>query len=125
MIVGIGVDLVEVARIKGIIERRGERFLQKIFTNTERRYCQSKRFPEQHFAARFAVKEAFGKALGLGTGYRVGWTSVSVDNDDRERPRLVLDDDAREEMARAGATRAFLSLSHTHTYAVAQVALEG
>ncbi len=124
VIVGIGVDLVEVARIKGVIERRGDRFLQRIFTDAERRYCLSKRFPEQHFAARFAAKEAFGKALGLGTGQRVSWASVSVDNDDRGRPQIVLRDDARREMTRAGATKAFLSLSHTKEHAIAQVALE-
>jgi holo-[acyl-carrier protein] synthase len=123
MIVGTGVDIVEVPRVAAAIQRFGGRFLQRVFTPDEVRYCQSKHNAAERFAARFAAKEAALKALG--TGWRgVAWHEVEVRREPGGRPTVAFNGRAREVAARLGATRASLSLSHTREHAIAQVILE-
>ena len=125
MIIGIGVDIVEVDRIAAALERFGSRFAERVFTPAEVRYCDSKANRVERYAARFAAKEAGFKALGTGWSRGIGWQEVVVEREASGRPTLVLRGRAGEFAARLGAKHVFVSLSHTTTYAVAQVVLEG
>ncbi len=116
MIEGIGVDLVEVDRIRGTIEAWGERFLEKIFTEAEIRYCTSKKSAYQHFAARFAAKEAVAKALAIGWSGGFRWRDVEVVNDKAGKPSVVLYGHVKKLMSHS---RVFLSISHTREIVVA------
>ena len=123
MIKGIGVDIIEVGRIRRLLER-DRRFVDRIFTATEIRYCAGKFYPEQHFAARFTAKEAFMKAMGTGWEPAMGWKDVAVENDPQGKPQLRLSRRLRERFSRLGLTDIHLSLSHTREHAVAMVVLE-
>ncbi|MGA2624601.1 MAG: holo-ACP synthase [Bacteroidota bacterium] len=116
MIEGIGVDLVEVGRIRDTIETWGGRFLEKIFTEAEIRYCTSKKSSYQHFAARFAAKEAVAKALAIGWSGGFRWKDVEVVNDESGKPSIVLTGHVKNLMSRS---RIFLSISHTRELVVA------
>ena len=124
MIVGTGVDVVEVERVAAAIERFGERFLKRVFTEAERRYCDSKKNRMERYAARFAAKEAAFKALGTGWNRGVAWREVEVGHAPGGRPTLSFTGVAAKHAQRLGAARASLSLSHTKAQAVAQVILE-
>ena len=124
MIVGTGVDIVEVPRIAAAIERFGERFLHRIFTENEIRYCESKHNRVERYAARFAAKEAALKAIGTGWRRGVAWKEVEVGREASGRPTLIFSGQAARHAARLGMKRAALSLSHTAEHAVAQVILE-
>ncbi len=124
MIVGVGIDIVEVERVTAALERFGERFVRKIFTAAEIRYCDSKANRAERYAARFAAKEAALKALGTGWGQGVGWREVEVQREPGGRPTLAFSGKAAEIAARLGTRRAALSLSHTAQHAIAQVLLE-
>ncbi len=121
MVVGVGVDIVEVSRIERALERYGERFLHRVFTEVEREYCEQ--FGKQralHYAARFAAKEAFAKAVGTGmVGLR--WRDVGVVNGRLGKPELLLSDEVAR---RYPGCRFHVSLSHTATHAVAVVVVE-
>jgi holo-[acyl-carrier protein] synthase len=118
-IIGIGVDLVEVARIEAAIERWGERFLKRIFTPAEMEYCGGHTVGGIHYAARFAAKEAVRKA----TGEDLNWTDVEITNEERGKPvvRLSGRNLTGEE---AENTKILLSISHTDEYAVAYVVVQ-
>ena len=90
ILLGLGCDLIEVERIRGVIERHGERFLQRIFTAEERDYCFSVKYPHKHLAARWAAKEAVSKAFTTGVGPYLDWTSVSVYHGERQQPLVRL-----------------------------------
>ena len=124
MIVGTGVDIVEVPRVTAAIERFGRRFLARIYTEAEIRYCQSRRNSAERFAARFAAKEAALKALGTGWGRGVAWREVEVRREPGGRPSVHFSGRAAEFAARLGMKQASLSLSHTAELAIAQVILE-
>jgi len=124
MIVGTGIDIIEVARIGEAIERFGPRFLERIYTSVEIRYCQSKHNATERFAARFAAKEAALKARGTGWRLGVQWKDVEVRREAGGRPTIDFSGKAAEVAARLGARRASLSLSHTAEQAIAQVILE-
>jgi holo-[acyl-carrier protein] synthase len=124
MIVGTGIDIIEVARIGEAIERFGPRFLERIYTSVEIRYCQSKHNATERFAARFAAKEAALKALGTGWRLGVQWKDVEIRREAGGRPTIDFSGKAAEVAARLGARRASLSLSHTAEQAIAQVILE-
>ncbi len=109
-----GVDLIEIARIEQGINRHGERFYARFFTEQERMYCNG-RFPS--LAGRFAVKEAVAKALGTGIG-DVNWTDIEVVCDNRGKPELHLHNRARELAAAQGLHHWSISLSHTETHAI-------
>ena len=115
-IIGIGVDLVEVARIEAAIERWGERFLKRIFTPAEMGYCGGRAAGGIHYAARFAAKEAVRKA----TGEDLNWTDVEITNEERGKPVVRL---SSRNLAGGGVenTKILLSISHTDEYAVAYV----
>src|SRR5579871_4367559 len=124
MIVGTGVDIAEVPRIAASIERFGERFLQRIFTDGEIRYCDSKANRVERYAARFAAKEAAMKALGTGWNYGVRWRDVEVTRQPGGRPTMTFHGKAAEFAARLGTKHVALSLTHTSEQALAQVILE-
>ena len=124
MIVGTGVDIVEVPRVAAAIERFGKRFLERIFTQAEIRYCQSRRNSVERFAARFAAKEAALKALGTGWGRGVAWKEVEVRREPGGRPTIHFSGRAGEVAGQLGMKHASLSLSHTAEQAIAQVILE-
>ena len=124
MIVGSGVDMIEIARIADAIERYGDRFRQRVYRPGEIRYCQSKRNAAESFAARFAAKEAAAKALGTGINAGVGWRDIEVIRLPGGRPSLLLHGRAAAIASELGATRFLVSLTHTKTQALAQVFLE-
>jgi holo-[acyl-carrier protein] synthase len=127
MIYGIGTDIVETRRVQQTIASYGERFLAKVFTENERAYCAAKAEPARSasFAARFAAKEAFSKALGTGIGEHAAWTEVEVVALANGKPAIVLHKRLVEQCARQfGAHRIHLTLAHTHDYATATVLIE-
>ena len=124
MIVGTGIDIVEVPRLAQAIERFGERFLRRVFTDAEIAYCRSKQNYVERFAARFAAKEAALKAIGTGWNRGVAWRDVEVRREPGGRPSIVFSGKAAEFAGRLGMRRASLSLSHTPEHAIAQVILE-
>ena len=124
MIVGTGIDIAEVARIRQSIERFGQRFLERIFTPGEIGYCDSKLNRFERYAARFAAKEAAMKALGTGWNHGVRWRDCEVARLPGGRPTIQFHGKAAEFAAKLGAKNAALSLSHTQEQAIAQVILE-
>lgn len=124
MIVGTGIDITEVPRIREVIERHGERFLKRIFTAGEIQYCESKANRVERYAARFAAKEAGMKAIGTGWNHGVRWRDIEVSRQPGGRPTLTFHGKAAEFAARLGAVHVALSLSHTAEQAIAQVILE-
>jgi holo-[acyl-carrier protein] synthase len=124
MIVGTGIDIAEVPRIEASIARFGDRFLRRVFTESEIRYCQSKANRVERYAARFAAKEAAMKAIGTGWNHGVAWRDVEVCRQPGGRPTIAFHGKAAEFAAKLGAVHVALSLSHTKEYAIAQVILE-
>jgi holo-[acyl-carrier protein] synthase len=124
MIVGTGIDIAEVPRIAQSIERFGERFLRRVFTDGEIRYCDSKANRVERYAARFAAKEAGMKALGTGWSHGVTWRDVEVSRAPGGRPTISFHGKAAEFAAKLGAKNVALSLTHSQQYAIAQVILE-
>jgi holo-[acyl-carrier protein] synthase len=125
MIVGTGIDIAEVSRIRKSVERFGERFLHRVFTAGEIRYCDSKANRFERYAARFAAKEAAMKALGTGWSHGVRWQDCEVVRMPGGRPMISFHGRAEEFAAKLGVKKAALSLSHTAEQAIAQVILEG
>jgi holo-[acyl-carrier protein] synthase len=124
MIVGTGIDIAEVPRIRRAIERFGDRFLHRIFTAGEMRYCNSKANRTERYAARFAAKEAAMKALGTGWNHGVRWRDCEVTRMPGGRPTISFHGVAAEFSARLGVKNTALSISHTAEQAIAQVILE-
>lgn len=123
MIVGVGIDLTPIPRVAALLDRWGERFARKVFTDGERAYCDRRGQRAQHYAARFAAKEAALKALGVPAD--LSWHELEVVSDGAGAPRLDLAGRAAEAAARLGARRAHLSLTHAGDMAAAVVVLEG
>lgn len=121
--VGLGADVIEVERIRGVLERQGERFLARVFTDEEREYCSRMSYPHKHLAARFAAKEAVSKCFTTGIGSELGWRSVSVYHGPRHQPLVRLDERGQALLRDAGATHVILTLSHTDLVAMAVAAL--
>jgi holo-[acyl-carrier protein] synthase len=124
MIVGTGIDLVEIGRIQKSMERHGQRFLDRVYTAAEQGYCLQKRRSAESFAARFAAKEAGAKALGTGISRGVNWLEIEVSREPGGRPTLQFHGRAAEFAARLGAGRVTLSLTHTAELAMASVVIE-
>jgi holo-[acyl-carrier protein] synthase len=118
-VLGVGVDLTEVDRIRAAHVKHGAAFLDKVFTPAEQQLCLSKADPYPSLAARFAAKEAASKAFGTGLGAELSLTSVSVLNGPAGEPVVVLDDKAQALVAAQGASRLLISLTHTDTLAQA------
>ena len=123
ILIGLGADLVDVDRIRGVHERQGDRFLDRVFTAEERDYCFGMKLPYPHLAARFAAKEAVSKAFTTGIGAELGWKSVSVYHGSRHEPLVRLDEKGERLLKEVGASRVLLTLSHTQTAAMAVAAL--
>lgn len=124
MIVGIGIDIIEVARVERLLASYGERFINRVFTDVEVAYSTQMAYPAMHFAARFAAKEAFMKALGTGLSGGIRWRDVSVFNDDIGRPWVKFCGNAEKNAKKIGIDKAHISISHTKKYATAVVILE-
>jgi holo-[acyl-carrier protein] synthase len=124
-VLGIGVDLVECARIQHSIDRFGERFLHRVFTDGEIQYSMSMKFPARHLAARFAGKEAVAKAFGTGIGKAMGWRNIDIRKKPSGEPFLMFSGPAQELATKRGVTSALITLSHTDHHAIAVVVLEG
>jgi holo-[acyl-carrier protein] synthase len=123
MIKGIGVDIIDIPRIKKMVED-DERFVEKIFSEKEILYCRTKSKKEIHYAARFAAKEAFFKAIGTGWRYGMSWQDISVENDELGKPGIILTGKTLEYFNENHFTHINLSISHTREYAVAFVVIE-
>ena len=120
MIESIGIDIIEVSRIKNVIERWGDSFLHRVYTPWEINYCSHKKFPEQSYAARFAAKEAVLKAIGTGYNNGIKWTSVEVVNDELGQPTVRLGEKIQNII---GKKTIKISMSHTREHAVANAIL--
>ena len=124
MILGSGIDLVEIGRIQQSMDRYGSRFLDRVYTGAEQAYCRRKRASAESFAARFAAKEAGATALGTGISQGVSWLEIEVVRQPSGRPSLQLHGRAAEIAARLGVVHAALSITHTAEVAMASVVLE-
>src|SRR5256884_9239234 len=124
MIVSIGVDIIEVRRVRETIERT-PRFAERVFTAAERSYCESRgAVASQHYAARFAAKEAALKALQTGWSGGIAWQDIEVSAKESGAPVILFHGRAQELYEQSGATTAHLSLAHTTEHAIAEVVLE-
>ena len=121
--IGVGADLIEVERVRGVLERQGERFIARVFTEEERAYCAGMGYPYKHYAARFAAKEAVSKCFGTGIGAELGWRSVSIYHGERHQPLVRLDEKGLALLSHVGATHVHVTLSHTETMAMAVAVL--
>jgi len=124
MVVGLGIDLVDQWRIQRAIERHGDRFVKRVFTDGEIAYCGDGKLSTQRYAARFAAKEAAVKALGTGFRAGIGMRDVEVVKDESGKPTIVFHRGAAEAAAVLGASRALLSITHSLKQAAAVVVLE-
>jgi len=122
---GIGIDLVQITRMREVIARWEERFLRRVFTDGEIAYCRARRDPIPHFAARFAAKEAGLKALGTGLSLGVSWRELEVRRERGQAPVLVLSGRSRDIGLARGGQRMLLALTHEGDYAMAQAMLVG
>lgn len=122
---GIGIDVVQISRMREVIARWEERFLRRVFTEGEIAYCRARRDPVPHFAARFAAKEAGLKALGTGLRFGIHWRELEVVRERGQAPALVLRGRSREIGTARGGDRMLLALTHDGDYALAQAMLVG
>ena len=125
MILGVGIDIIEVARIASSYEKFGERFVSRILHADEIAYCLSHKNPAPFIAARFAAKEAISKAFGTGISAELGWQDMEIFKKESGEPFVVLHGKGRELLAARGAKIMHVSLSHTEHYAAATAILEG
>jgi holo-[acyl-carrier protein] synthase len=124
-VLGVGMDVVDVVRFRRTLDRLGDPFVRRIFTEAEAAYAdRSPRRRAERLGARFAAKEAFGKAMGLGMTQSTRWREIEVEHDPRGRPVLCLHGDTRTAAADRGVTHMHLSLSHDGDVAAAVVVLE-
>jgi holo-[acyl-carrier protein] synthase len=124
VIVGLGVDIAEVARIRASIERHGEHFLRRVFTSDEIAYCESHRNKYERYAGRFAAKEAAMKALGTGWRRGVRWVDLEVVRQPSGRPTLELRGVSRQIADQLGVKHISMTITHTDSQALAQVIFE-
>ena len=124
MIYGIGIDIVSIPRIERMLDRWGHLFTQRVFTPAEITFCEGRSNPGQHFALRWAVKEAMLKALGLGLRGGIKWTDIEVVNDPSGRPSLEVYNQAKGFLTDRNIKAAFVSISHERDYGIAHVVLE-
>lgn len=118
-VVGIGTDIVEVQRIAQMIEKHGELFLRRVFTENEVGYCSARKAATQHYAGRWAAKEAVLKALGTGWARGIAWVDIEVRNDVAGKPTIVLDGAARDIAEEMGIGEMMISISHCRSHATA------
>ena len=123
MVAGNGIDIIEVGRMKTLVDRWGTRLLEKIFTEEEIKYSESKSFSAQHLAARFASKEAVFKAFENAFPGQVGWRDIEVLNDRNGKPRIRLSGRAKKLKEKEKIDEVIISIAHTRNHAVASVVL--
>ncbi len=124
MVIGVGTDLIEIARISHSIDRFGDRFLARVFTPREIAYCRRKKNAAESFAARFAAKEAGAKALGTGISRGVSWLELEVAREPSGKPSLSLSGRAAQRARQLGIAKSSLSLTHSKDIALAVVVME-
>src|SRR5262245_2033598 len=124
MILGVGIDIIEVARIGASYEKFGERFLNRILLPDEIKYCLTHKIPAPFLAARFAAKEAISKAFGTGIGKHLGWHDLEVRRKESGEPYVVLHGKGQTLLEGRNARVVLISLSHTQSYAAAVAVLE-
>jgi holo-[acyl-carrier protein] synthase len=124
VIVGIGTDVVSIARIAGVLERHGERFVNRVLTPEERTRFHKTKAKASHLAKRWAAKEAFSKAIGTGIHYPFTWQSITVGRDGRGKPLVIANGEMKTHLEGLGVTHAHLSLTDDAGVAVAFVVLE-
>jgi holo-[acyl-carrier protein] synthase len=125
MILGTGIDIIEVARIASSFERFGERFANRILLPDEIAYCLGHKNPAPFLAARFAAKEAISKAFGTGIGAALGWQDMEIRRKESGEPFVILHGKGEKLFSTRGASQLLVSLSHTEHYAAATAVLEG
>jgi holo-[acyl-carrier protein] synthase len=125
VILGTGIDIIEVARIASSFEKFGERFANRILLPDEIAYCLSHKYLAPFLAARFAAKEAISKAFGTGIGAQLGWRDMEICKKKSGEPFVVLHGKGKKLFETRGAKRLLVSLSHTENYAAATAVLEG
>ena len=125
MILGTGIDLIEVARIASSFERFGERFVNRVLLPDETAYCLSHKNPAPFLAARFAAKEAISKAFGTGIGAQLGWQDIEIRRKESGEPFVVLHGKGKELFESRKAKQLLVSISHTEHYAAVTAVLEG
>src|ERR1035438_9652702 len=125
MILGVGIDIIEVARIASSYEKFGERFVNRILHADEIAYCLSHKNPAPFLAVRFAAKEAISKAFGTGICARLGWQDMEIRRKENGVPFVILHGKGKKLFDERGAKQLLISLSHTENYATAVAVLEG
>jgi holo-[acyl-carrier protein] synthase len=125
MILGVGIDIIEVTRIQASHKRFGKRFLNRVLLADEIAYCLSYKNPAPFIAARFAVKEAISKAFGTGIGAALGWRDMEIRRKESGEPFVILHGKGEKLFAARGVKQLLVSLSHTKDYAAATAVLEG
>jgi len=124
-ILGIGTDIIECLRIAQMIERHGELFIRRVYTEHEIAYCSTKKSATQHYAGRWAAKEAVLKALGTGWSRGISWRDVEVHNKPSGAPTIALCGGARDVLERSGIREMHISISHCRSHAIAYAIAEG
>jgi holo-[acyl-carrier protein] synthase len=119
MIVGHGIDVVEIPRLAAMLSRHGDRFIERVFTPLERQYCQGKKREMEHLAGRFAAKEAVLKVLGTGWSGKISWQDIEVSNAPGGQPVVSLFGECARVAAELGIRKVLLSISHTGDWATA------
>ena len=125
MVLGIGIDIVEIKRIERLLKKHGEAFLRRVFLPEEIAYCASKKSPAQHYAARIAVKEAVFKALGEGWTEKIGWKDIIVNRSQKGQPGVELLGKGKKLQLDLKVDNLLVSLSHSDDYSVAQAVAIG
>lgn len=125
MILGIGIDIIEVARVAESLEKFGERFGERILLPDESAYCLAHKHPAPYVAARFAAKEAISKAFGTGIGAQLGWRDMEIAHKESGEPFVILHGKGKELFAARKAKQLLVSISHTDHYAAVTAVLEG
>ncbi len=125
MIIGTGIDIVEIDRFKETVKKYGNSFLKKIFTSNEISYSKKRRFQDQHFAARFATKEAVLKAFGDNPGTIKKWTDIEVLNDKNGKPVISFHGSAERLRKRKKVSKVIVSMAHSRNHAIANAILIG
>jgi len=125
MILGVGIDIIEVARVRASHDRFGDRFLNRLLLADEIAYCRMHKNPAPFLAARFAAKEAISKAFGTGIGAQLGWQDMEIRRKDSGEPFVVLHGKGEKLFAARKAKRLLVSISHTENYAAVTAVLEG
>lgn len=123
MIYGIGIDIIEVERVKKLVSKK-DKYLKKIYTETEIKYCEKFKRKEQEYAGRFSAKEAFSKALGTGISHGIKFNEIEIINDELGKPEIFLSGGTKEYFEKKRLKNIFVSISHLKEYATAVVVIE-